>query len=181
MWHFYLNSVVLCIVIVFSGNAIARSYKDADAVVTLQNGNPCFYYPQDHEIQQRPYSMSFLDVTTILDGKAGWLTTKVYEDKTARVIADSRESCIEYGVLSPGMREREVAKPLLLNTPYSVFIQVSAVPGFERKFATEFCIIRNEKGDSVIVEATGGGRGEWRCLKPGESANRGFWGWLFGK
>lgn len=179
MRHFYLSSVVLCTVILFSGNAIARSYKDADAVVTLRNGNPCFSYPQDSEIQKRPYSMSFLDVTAVLDGKAGWLTTKIYEDKTVRVTPNSPENCIEYGVLSPGMRTRDVAKPLLFNTPYNVFIQVSAIPGYERKFASEFCISRNEKGEPVLVEADFDKA--WYCLKPGETKKRGFLGWLFGK
>lgn len=162
-----------------SGNAMARPYKDANAVVTLRNGNPCFSYPRESEIQKRPYSMSFLDVTTILDGKAGWLTTKVYEDKTARVTPNSPEACIEYGVLSPGMRERDVAKPLLFNTPYNVFIQVSAVPGYERKFASEFCVSHNKKGEPVLVEADFDKA--WYCLKPGETKKLGFWGWLFGK
>lgn len=179
MLHFCRNSLISFLLILLPAIAFTRSYKDADAVVTMRNGNPCFSYPQDSEIQKRPYSISFLDVTTILDGKAGWLTTKVYEDKTARVIADSRESCIEYGVLSSGMREREVAKPLLLDTPYNVFIQVSAVPGYERKFASGFCVSRNDKGEPVLVEADF--NKAWYCLKPGETRKRGFWESLFGK
>lgn len=181
MPHFYRNSLICCLATLLPGIVFARSYKDADAVVTMRNGNPCFSYPQDSEIQKRPYSISYLSVSPIKTDRGGWLTTIYYGEKKSVLNPNTPENCIEYGVLNPGMKEEHAAIPILPDTPYRVFIQVSAVPGFDRKFATEFCITKNEKDELVVVEAGGNGKGAWSCLIPGESANRGFWGWLFGK
>ncbi len=182
MLRFCLNSLICSLlVLIFPVIVPARSNKDADAVISMRNGRPCFSYQQDAVIQKRQYKICFLSVIKISDAREGWLTSVNYDDKKAVIEPNTLEACIKYGIPIPGMKEVEAADPLLSDTPYRVFMQVSAVPGYERKFASEFCVTRNEKGETVIVEATGGGRGEWRCLKPGESKKSGFWGWLFGK
>lgn len=184
MLHFCRNSLIACAVVMLPATATARSNKDADAVVTLRNGMPCFSYPKDKEIRTKPYSFGYLSVSRNgSTGETGWEIGIVDYERKGLVEPNSPETCIEYGILGLGMKLKQAAKPLLPDTPYKVFMDVTEAPGentiYDRKFAFDFCLTRNEKGETVIVEATGGGRGEWRCLKLGES--RGFWGWLFGK
>ncbi|MGA7828024.1 MAG: hypothetical protein WCA04_10205 [Geobacteraceae bacterium] len=185
MLHFYRNSLIF-LFIVIPVSASARSNKDADAIITMRNGQPCFSYPQYEEIQKKPYSFDYLSVSKNGPvGGVGWeISIKDY-DRKGLLEPNSPETCIEYGVLNPGMKEKQAAKPLQSDTPYQVFISVSEAPGgrnsYGRKFAADFCISRNEKGEPILVGASGGGTGDWRCLKPGESKNRGFWQRLFGK
>lgn len=181
MPHFYRNSLICCLFMLLPGTVLARAYKDADAVVTMKNGQPCFSYPRISEIQNRPYSLSFLDVTSVDRGKAGWLTTVIFGDRKVNVTPDIPENCIEYGTLKPGMKEEHAATTLSFDTPYRVFMQVAAAEGYEQKFASEFCITKNEKDEPILVEAEGNGKGAWGCLKPGESKKRGLWEKLFGK
>ncbi|MEN6463964.1 MAG: hypothetical protein ABFD62_02160 [Syntrophaceae bacterium] len=78
----------------------------------------------------------------------------------------------------------QAAEPLLFDTPYRVLLIVYSEPGglyYDRKYLSNFCVTRNEKGETVLVAASGDGKGEWRCLKPGEKPRRGFWERLFGR
>jgi len=182
MHHFYQNSLVslLLILIPVSVSAMSRLY-DVESNVSLRNGHPCFFYPGKDGNGGKSYSISFLDITKTADGKAGWSINFIRSERKGYVEPDRPETCIEYGVLGPGMKEERAARPLLLDTPYNAFLFVSDATGGNRRFRTDFCITLNEKGETILVEATGGGRGEWRCLKPDESRKRGFWGWLFDK
>lgn len=184
MSNFYRNCLIFCLVVLLPATVIARSNKDADAVVTLRDGKPCFSYPQDEEIRKKPYSFSYLGVSKNSGGVVWEIQITSY-DRNGLVEPNSPETCIEYGRLITGTKEDKVATPLLPDSPYHVFISVAEAPGgrnsYDRKFAFDFCIARNEKGESIVVGASGEGKGAWHCLKPGESKKRGFWGWLFGK
>lgn len=184
MPHFYRNCLICCLVALLPTSIFARSNKDADAVVTLRDGNPCFSYPQDEEIRKRPYSFSYLGVSKNSGGVVWEIQIASY-DRKGLIEPNSPETCIEYGILKLGMKEDKTAKPLLHDSPYHVFISVAEAPGgrnsYDRKFALDFCISNNEKGEPIIVGASGEGTGAWHCLKPGESPKRSFWQRLFGK
>lgn len=170
--------------VLLPATGFARSNKDADAVVTLHNGVPCFSYPQDGEIRRRPYSFSYLGISKI-SGGAVWEIQITNYDRKGLIEPNSPETCIEYGILNKGLKEDMTAIPLLRDTPYHVFISVAEAPGgrnsYDRKFALDFCLSSNEKGEPIVVGASGRGTGAWRCLKPGESPKRGFWQRLFGE
>lgn len=179
-----LNSMILML-ISFQVPSIAMTRLiDADGIVTIKNGNPCFSHPQDREVQKNRYSLSYFVVMEPAGG-AAWEIDRFFYDENTLPEPNSAETCIEYGVLGRGMRVRQDAIPLQFDVPYQALMRLREAPDVgvfhKRNYMSEFCLTKNEKGEPIIVEATGGGRGEWRCLKPGESANRGFWGWLFGK
>jgi len=175
---------MLLLVIPLPVHAISR-IRDADAVITMRNGNPCFSYPRDEEIQKRSYSFGYLDVSKNGPiGGGGWVIRTASPDRKGLLEPDSPKTCIEYGVLNPGMEVWQAAEPLLFDTPYRVLLIVYSEPGglyYDRKYLSNFCVTRNEKGETVLVAASGDGKGEWRCLKPGEKPRRGFWERLFGR
>ncbi|MDD2944189.1 MAG: hypothetical protein PHC51_14655 [bacterium] len=182
MPNFFRNYLTCCLIVMLPATVIARSNKDADAVITLRDGNPCFSYPKDEEILKRPYSFSYLGVSKNTGGVIWEIQITSY-DRKGLVEPNSTKTCIEYGVLTPGTKEDKAAKPLVPDSPYHVFISVAEAPGgrnsYDRKFASDFCITKNKKGEPVLVEADFDKA--WYCLKPGETKKRGFWGWLFGK
>ncbi|HQQ88258.1 MAG TPA: hypothetical protein PLA72_09680 [Smithellaceae bacterium] len=187
MQNFYRNSLICLLLLLFpvTGTAMSR-IKDADVVITMKNGTPCFSYPQDEEIRKRPYSFAYLSVSENgPHGGGGWAMQIASSDRKGLLDPNSPETCIQYGVLNPGTKHyHEPAEPLQLNTPYYVHINASARDhGFyERKFHTDFCLVRNEKGEKALVGAEYDGDADaWKCLKPGESPKRGFWQRLFGK
>ncbi|MBT1072768.1 hypothetical protein [Pelotalea chapellei] len=184
MQDFFRNGLICCLVVLLPATVIARSNKDADAVVTLRDDKPCFSYPKDEEILKRPYSFSYLGVSKNTGGVVWEIQITSYERK-GLIEPNSPENCIGYGIVNPGMKEDKAAKQLLPDLPYHVFISVAEAPGgrnsYDRKFALDFCISNNEKGEPIILGASGDGKGMWHCLKPGETRKRGFWGWLFGK
>lgn len=186
MPNFYLRYLCSLLLISVPVPSIAiSSIKDADAVITIRNGNPCFSYPQENEIQRGTYLFSYMSVSKNgPTGGAGWEIDIANLGKKGLLNPDTPETCIEYGVLNQGMKEKQVASPILPDTPYKVFIRATEVPGGRsmdsRKFLSDFCISKNKNGEPIIVGATGDGKGVWRCLKPGESAKRGFWQKLFG-
>ncbi|MEN6463965.1 MAG: hypothetical protein ABFD62_02165 [Syntrophaceae bacterium] len=161
------------------------SIRDADAVITMRNGKPCFSYPQDEEIRKRPYSFSYLDVSKNGPvGGGGWVIQIASPDRKGLLEPDSPKTCVEYGILNPGMEVWQEPEPLLFDTHYRVLIRVTARDRdgiSERRYLSNFCLTRDEKGETVLVAASGGGKGEWRCLKPGEKPKRSFWERLFGK
>lgn len=187
MPRFVRDSLIcLSIIILIPASSLAMSrIKDADAVISMRNGNPCFSYPQDEEIQKRRYSFGYLDVSSnVLSKPNGWEIGIASPDRKFLIEPNSPETCVEYGIPNSGMEVRQTAEPLRPNTPYRVLIIVGTVsngPYYERKYLSNFCVIYNDNGDPILVAASGGGKGQWRCLKPGEYPERGFWDILFGK
>jgi hypothetical protein len=172
----------LLLLIPVSVVAMSRQY-DADAVVTMRNGNPCFSYPPNEE-KLFGYHLSVSKIGQ--HNAVEWDIQKFNYDKTNMPEPNSPEHCIEYGVVNYELEVKRVAEPLLPDTPYRVFISVAEAPTdqryrYLRKFAADFCISSNKQGEPIVVNASGGGTGDWRCLKPGESPKRGFWQRLFGK
>ncbi|MEN6423698.1 MAG: hypothetical protein ABFD76_17295 [Smithella sp.] len=154
----------------------------------MREGLPCFSYPQDKEIQKRPYSFSALFVTEAGPvGKGGWEMRITSPDRKGLLEPDKPETCIKYGIHQPGTRDIHNAEPLLMDTPYEVFISVRTVKGprYERNYSSYFCITRDEKGNKIIVAAdTDDDKNKynpWKCLKPDEKPKRSFWERLFGK
>lgn len=184
MLHFYRNSI-LCLFIVIPVSASAMSGQfDADAVVTMRNGNPCFSYPPNKEklfgyhliVSKRNQHRAYV-----------WEIQVFNYDNLNVPEPNGPETCIEYAVVNHGVEVKLAAEPLLPNVPYQVYMSVAEAPTgrqryrYLRKFAADFCISNNEHGEPIIVGASGGGMDTWRCLKPGESSKRGFWQRLFGK
>jgi hypothetical protein len=187
MPRFCRNSLIILMLLVIPLPVHAISHiRDADAVITMRNGKPCFSYPQDEEIRKRPYSFSYLDVSKNGPiGGGGWVIQIASPDGKGLLEPNSPETCVEYGVLNPGMKVWQTAEPLVFDTPYRVLIRVTEPVGghhsYVRGYLSNFCLIRNEKGETVLVAASGDGKGAWRCLKRGEKPGRGFWERLFGK
>ena len=181
---FFRNSLMCLVLLMPAGVGATSRLYDADAVVTLRNGNPCFSYPPNGE------KLFGYHLTVSNPGPRGAIVWDIrifdYEKKQLPE-PNSPETCVGYGVVNSEMEVRRVAEPLLPDTPYRVFISVAEAPAggqryrYLRKFASDFCISKNDKGEGSIVAAAGGDKGEWRCLKPGESPKRGFWQRLFGK
>lgn len=184
MPRFFLNCLICHILLMPAQVGATSRLYDADAVVTLRNGNPCFSFPPNGE------KLFGYHLTVSNPGPRGAIVWDIqifdYEKKKLPE-PNSQETCIEYGVVNSDIEVRRVADPLLPDTPYRVFISVAEAPTggqryrYLRKLASDFCISKNEKGDAIIVAAAGGDTGAWRCLKPGESPKRGFWQRLFGK
>lgn len=187
MLNFYRNSLICLLILLIPGIVSASDrIKDADAVITMHNGNPCFSYPQDKEIWKRPYLFAYLSVSE--NGSHGgvqWEIQMASPDGKGLLAPNTPETCIEYSVLSPGTKVINNPRPLALDTPYYVHINVGTPPGrprYERKFRSDFCISCNERGEKVLVGADWNDKaGGWKCLKPGESPKRSFWERLFGE
>jgi hypothetical protein len=186
---FFRISLICCILIALlsPSNVCALRLWDADAVVTMRDGLPCFSYPQDEEIRKRPYSFGYLDVSkTGSIGGGMWVAqlTDPYNGKRL-LEPNSPETCIRYGGPHPGVKDYyDPAKPLQMDTPYIVFIGViSRSEGlYERNFLSSFCLTRDENGSTVLVDIKQDSKtGEWKCLKTGEKPKKSFWKRLFGK
>jgi hypothetical protein len=188
MQIFCRNSVI-CLLVIFTPATVnaMKSMKQGDAVVTMRNGNPCFSYPQDKEIQKRPYSFGYLHVDKLGSiGGGGWVIQITRSDRKGLLDPNSPETCIEYGIHHPGTEDMEPAKPLQVDTPYEVRFVVYPIysdgGGDERRYLSYFCVSRNENGESVLVSAEVNKQiGGFQCLKPGESPKRSLWQKLFGK
>ena len=187
MLIFSRNSLicVLLVLVPVACDAMSR-IKDAEAVITMRNGNHCFSYPQDEEIRKRPYMFGGLSVSKNGPyGEGGWEIGIANSERKSFRDPNSPKTCIEYGVIDKGLKEIEAAKALSINTPYRVLLVVYARSGgayYERKYLSDFCIDRNEKEESLIVGAAWDDKADaWRCLKPGEAPKRGFCQRLFGK
>ncbi|MEA5115915.1 MAG: hypothetical protein VB050_18015 [Geobacteraceae bacterium] len=178
-----LRYSLICILIVLIPVSVnARSGRNAEAIVTLHNGQPCFSYPQDKEIRKWHYSFGSLDVSEIGQNSAatGWeISIADPFEKKGLLEPKSTETCVKYGVLNLGMKVTQPAEPLRLNTPYRV--RLSVLKPFEeggnvRRYASDFCLSRNAKGEKIIVGADWDYKADApRCLKPGESPKRSIW------
>lgn len=172
----------LLLLIPVSVSAMSRQY-DAEAVVTMRNGNPCFSYPPNDE---KLFGYHLSVSKTGQHSAVEWDIQKFNYDKINMPEPNSPEHCIEYGVVTNKVEVKRAAEPLLPDTPYRVFISVAEAPTdqryrYLRKFAADFCIRSNEQGEPIIVGALVDDAGEWQCLKPGETPKRGFWEKIFGK
>jgi len=187
-----LHIALICCVLVASlspSNTCASRLYDAEAVVTVRDGLPCFSYPQDEVIRMRPFTFAYMDVSkTGPIGGAMWVAQITNPYRKGLIEPNSPETCIRYGGPHPGIEDYyEPAKPLLMDTPYDIFIRVGTLPGgalYERKFHSNFCISRDEKGNKIIVGAYIEDDPKytiWKCLKPGEKPPKSLWKRLFGK
>lgn len=184
MQRFYPDIlIVLMVMIPSSAGASSRLY-DADAIVAVRNGKPCFSYPAGKE-KLFGYSLAVSRLGS--HETAVWEILAYNRDRKKVPEPSCSETCIEYGVSDFATEENKAAEPLAADVPYRVFINVYEAPvgenryRFVRKVGAEFCISNNEAGEAVIIGASNSGTGAWRCLKPGESLKRGFWQRLFGK
>jgi hypothetical protein len=179
------NGLIFILIIFFPITVYAMSsIKDADAVITMRDGKPCFSYPQDKEIQARPYSFGSLSVSNRSSvGRNGWAIEITSAARKGLLEPSSPATCIRYGIHHPGTESKRPAERLLMYTPYDVLIVVHSPPlgpVYERKFLSEFCLARDEKGNTVVVHAQWNDDMKKRiCLKPGEYPKCSFWQKLF--
>lgn len=185
MIHKVLNYSLTVSILVSTPVIAADSRKNADAIITIKNSAPCFSYRQDGEVKQNHLSFDYLHVTSKGSSvENGWEIQIANPDKKGLLDPNTTRTCVMYGVLNPGMETIQSAKPLLFDTPYEVLIRVSTTSSlqYEQRYNTDFCISKNSKGETILLSAYWDDQnGKMKCLKPGESKSRGFWGWLFGK
>jgi hypothetical protein len=188
MTVFLRSMICILLIVLFSVNVCASSRRyDAAAVITMRDSKPCFSFPQDNEIRKRPYLFGSLSVSNIgpVDG-LWWEISIVSVARKGLLEPNNPATCIKYGVLPPGTKNIKPAEPLLQNTPYEVFIAVFSNSSegylYERNFLSEFCLVRDAKGNTIAVDAIWDSNAkEMKCLKPGESPKRSFWQKLFGR
>lgn len=186
---FRYGFILLILFVLFPVNVRAGCRMwDAEAVVTVHDGLPCFSYPQDEVIRTRPFSFANLGISkTGPIGGAMWAAQISDSRRKGLLEPNSPKYCIKYGGPHPGIKDwNDPAKPLLMDTPYEIFMRVSTPEGplYERKFHSFFCLTRDEKGNKIIVGAYIEDDPKytvWKCLKPGEKPKRSFWQRLFGK
>jgi len=177
--------LILLVIIPPLGHAM-KPPKTGNVVITMQNGQPCFSYPQDKEIRKKKtYAFSYLDVLDYRH-RGGWEVG--LKDSFRKDLLDPNipATCIKYGIPNPGMKVTRTAEPLLFDIPYQVRMDVltswEKEGNFECNYASDFCLTRNAKGESILVGAEWDDKADMmKCLKPGESPKRSFWQKLFGK
>jgi len=183
----FRNGLMFILIMFFPITVYAiSSIKDADAVITIRDGKPCFSYPQDKEIQEKPYSFGYLSVSNISSvGGNGWEIQVARSDGKGLLEPNSPAACIKYGAHHPGIKSKKPAERLLMYTPYKVLIVVHSPPlgpVYERKYLSRFCLDRNNKGNIVVVDTKWDDNTDARiCLKPDESPTRSIWQKLFSK
>lgn len=162
--------------------------KSGNVVITMQNGQPCFSYPRDKEIlKKKTYAFGYLDVTKSGSERGeGWEIGLSDPFRKGLLDPNTPATCIKYGVPNPGMKVTQPAEPLYFDTPYQVRLDV--LTSWEKEgqnecnYASNFCLSRNTKGETILVGADWDDKaGAMKCLKPGESPKRNFWQKLFGK
>ncbi len=97
MPYYLINGLTFILIIFSSINVYAMSsIKDADAVITMRDGKPCFSYPQDKEIQEKPYSFGYLSVSNISSvGGNGWEIQVARSDGKGLLEPNSPAACIK--------------------------------------------------------------------------------------
>jgi hypothetical protein len=187
MPNFYRNSLIVPLLLVLPTIGYAVStIKDADAVITMRNGNPCFSYPIDKQILKRPFSFGRLSVGTKgPKGDAIWIIEAIDIASIDLIEPNNIENCIEYGATPSGTKIRFPAEPLEMNTPYYGRLHLYSKPAsewhYQRKYMSNFCVVTNEKKQTTIAWAAYNEKTHrWECLQPGQSPKRSFWKKLFG-
>jgi hypothetical protein len=186
MLLFYRNSFILLLLCAFPLSVYGMStIKHGDVTITIRNGKPCFSFPLDKETKKREYFFDTLRVSLQKPSIETWAVYIPDTDWKWSANPDRPAKCIEYDSILPELIIDAPAHPLTYDTPYRVFMVVSTRPWVNhvRRYLSEFCLTRNDTGETVIVEATWEKQTEeYRCLKPGESSkHRGFWDRLFGR
>lgn len=180
------RNILICLLLaLMPTTSNAKSYKNAEAIITLRDDQPCISYPRDKEIRKWHYYFGYLSVSEIgpyARGKWQIGISDPYEKK-GLLEPNSVETCIKYGVPNPGMKTKQAAEPLQFNTPYRVRLSVLKPyeeGGNEWWYASDFCLSRNAKGETIILNADWDDKADApRCLKPGESPKRSIWQKLF--
>ena len=171
--------LILLALIPATGNAM-KPPKNGDVVITMRNGQPCFSYQQD-----KSSSFSSLYISKIgTEDSGGWAIQIKSADRKGLLDPNNIKACIKYGVLNPGTEIVAPAEPLRFDTPYRARLYTNTTTGvsYESRYASDFCITRNAKGNTILVSADWDDKaGAMKCLKPGESPKRSFWQKLFGK
>lgn len=184
MSKFTTTYLIISLLVTIPISADAKRGRDGEAVITLQGTQPCFSYPQDNEIRKGAYLFDYLCVSKAgpQGDPGGWAIQLADYNRKILIEPNTTATCIRYGVIPPRLKEIVHAEPLTFNTPYRAYLRVSTASGGEQRYASDFCLIRNSKGEVVLTGV------DWEhtkyaphCLKPGESTKRGFWQRLFGK
>ena len=142
-------------------SADARSsLADGQAVVSLQNDQPCFSYPLDQVTAKYKFIPSLVEVFLNDKQDAAASGAKLWEFRRTRAQLLSNEPppadrCVEYGTPPPGGSPAS-ATPLEVNTPYRDYMTVfSAEPGSggNRIYYEDFCITLDAHSGKSIAKA----------------------------
>jgi hypothetical protein len=172
----YYKYFIWMFLIVIPATVNAYQPPPSDKVkTTMRYGQPCFYHLQDKSL-----SFGYLAISTAGEGQWEIQISPLHRKKLLE--PNNPATCIRYGVLNPGMELIRPAKPLRLNVPYEVFMDLSDNRSYQRKYASNFCLTQNIKGETILVNAAWDEKKQSMiCLKQGETPKRGFWQKLFGK
>ena len=152
--------LVAPLTLLIATSAFARSsLADGQAVVSLQNDQPCFSYPLDKVTAKFKFTPYLVEVF-LNNEDAAASSAKVWEFRLTRAQLLSNEPppadrCVEYGKPPPG-GDHASATPLEVNTPYRVYMTMfSAEPGSggNRSYYEDFCITLDAQNGKSIAKA----------------------------
>lgn len=177
----YLNNLIgmMIMLVPAMGYCLGDRQYDADAIITVRNGKPCFSYPDNTE---KLFGYHLVISKNGLETESLWEIQIYNHNRKNLTEPNNSKNCIEYGVLNAGAEEKIKAQSLTYNTPYRVFIRIAESPAENgryrntRTFQKDFCLSHNEKGEALIVGASSEGKNIWQC----QQGKRGFWQKIFG-
>jgi hypothetical protein len=180
MPNIYYCLILILFILISTTSYAIKPPKAGNVVITMRHSTPCFSYPQD-----KSSSFSSLYISnTGTEGRGGWAIQIKSADRKGLLDPNNPDACVKYGVLNPGMEIVAPAETLQFDTPYRARLNTNTTTGvsYESRYVSDFCITRSAKGETILVGADWDDKSDtMKCLKPGESAKRGFWQRLFGK
>lgn len=165
MRHYFRNSGLVGLGWLLANAAWAvSSISDGDLVVTLKDGKPCFSYPMDEKTRKEPYYFGMLTVSWS-NREASLPPSDIWELQSASddYPPASPQTCMVYGVVKPGTRQKAPAATLRHDVPYRAHLTVFAGHG-ERKYLAYYCLHREAGGEiSLLKAAYNGASNRYEC------------------
>ena len=174
MKNYCLNKLLFLILSLTINNAFASdSLADGEAIVTVQNGQPCFSYPLDEATKKNKFHLYEIEV---YENKGGNYSSIKYWDldinpqnRKSIISLNAPEQCFEYGVVPPLTKHNVHAIPIKINTPYRVFLtiyspEIASSSASFRTYFNDFCLtLDTNNKKTVIIPEFNSSKGVFEC------------------
>lgn len=144
------------IVVVLAGSGCGATSRVATALVTQQDGQPCFALPMDSETRRAPVRLFSLSVTPDVE-RTDWrsLPQEAWGFELAApgaTIDPARDGCIRYGRLPPAASPRAGPAELKPGQRYRVEINARPADGDSSTlgYQAEFCLKAARDGSITV-------------------------------